>query len=76
MSAGSQADQVVDELLPDELDWSDLVVRYPKSALALAAIGGFLLGKSRGPEIVDALSEFAANRVSEGVNQYLGQKVL
>ena len=76
MSAGSSADQVVDELLPDELDWTDLVRRYPKSALALAALGGFMLGRRRGPEIVEALSEFAANRVTEGVNQYLGQKVL
>ncbi len=76
MSAGSSADQVVGELLPDDIDWTDLVVRYPKSALLLAALGGFLLGRSRGPEIVDALSEFAANRVSEGVNQYLGHKVL
>ncbi len=76
MSAGSSADQVLDELLPDELDWTDLVLRYPKSALILAALGGFLLGRSRGPEIVDALSEFAANRVTEGVNHYLGQKVL
>ena len=76
MSAGSAADQVVDELLPDELDWTDLVVRYPKSALALAALGGYLLGRSRGPEIVDALSDFAANQVTEGVNHYLGQKVL
>lgn len=76
MSAGSSADQVVGELLPDDIDWTDLVVRHPKSALLLAALGGFLLGRSRGPEIVDALSEFAANRVSEGVNQYLGHKVL
>lgn len=76
MSAGSSADQVVDELLPDDLDWTDLVLRYPKVSLALAAVGGFLLGRSRGPEIVDALSQFAADRVSDGVNQYLGQKVL
>lgn len=76
MSAGSSADQVVGELLPEELDWLDLVVRYPKTSLALAAVGGFLLGRSRGLEIVDALSNYAADRVSNGVNQYLGEKVL
>ncbi len=76
MSTGSAADQVVDELLPEELDWSDLVMRYPKSSVALAALGGFLLGRSRGSEIVEALSAFAVDRVTDGVNQYLGEKVL
>ncbi len=76
MSSGSSADEVVDELLPDELDWADLVKRYPKAALTLVAVGGFLLGRSRGAEIVEALSQFAADQVTEGVNQYLGQKVL
>ncbi len=66
----------MDELLPDELEWGDLVARYPKSALALAVLGGFLLGRSRGPEIIESLSGYAAARVSEGVNQYLGEKVL
>ncbi len=76
MSTGSSADRVVGELLPEELDWSDLVLRYPKTSLALAALGGFLLGRSRGVEIVDALSGYAADRVTDGVNQYLGEKVL
>ncbi len=76
MSPGSSADEVVDELLPDELDWVDLVQRYPKTALMVAAVGGYILGSSRGQEIVEALSEFAAGQVSEGVNHYLGQKVL
>jgi len=76
VSTGSAADQVVDELLPEELDWSDLVMRYPKTSVALAALGGFLLGRSRGAEIVEALSVFAVDRVTDGVNQYLGEKVL
>ena len=76
MSADSRADQVVDELLPEELEWTDLVRRYPKTCLALAALGGYLLGRDRGPEILDALSTFAADRVTEGVNDYLGEKVL
>ena len=76
MSPASAADRVVDELLPDELDWSDLVVRYPKISLTVAAVGGYLLGRSRGPEILESLASFATDRVAEGVNQSLGQKIL
>jgi hypothetical protein len=76
VSADLSADRVVDEILPEELDWSDLVVRYPKTSLAVVALGGFLLGRSRGKEMVLTLSAFAADRVVEGVNQYLGQEIL
>lgn len=70
------ADDLLDEILPEELDWQDLVHRYPKSALAAAALGGYLLGRSRGVEIVEALSRFASDIVSEGVNELLGREVL
>jgi hypothetical protein len=76
VSAELSADRVVDEILPEELDWSDLVVRYPKTSLAVAAVGGFLLGRSRGREMVVTIAAFAADRVVEGVNQYLGHEIL
>ncbi len=72
----SVADELLDELMPEELDWQRLVRRYPKSALLVAAAGGFLLGRGRGREIVAALAEFASEAVSESVNELLGRKVL
>lgn len=75
-ASASGADRVVEELLPEELDWVDLVKRYPKTSLLVAGIGGYVLGQSRGSKIVAALGLFAADRVAEGVNQYLGDKVL
>ncbi len=72
----SVADELLDELMPEELDWQRLVRRYPKSALLAAAAGGFLLGRGRGREIVAALAEFASEAVSESVNELLGRKVL
>ncbi len=73
---GSTADQLLDDLLPEELDWQRLVRSYPLPALALAAVGGFFLGRSRGPEIVSALAGFAADTLTESVNQLLGKEVL
>jgi len=67
---------VVDELMPEGFDWERLVREYPIPALALAAIGGFFLGRQRGPQILAALSGFAAAEVSRNVNGLLGQRVL
>ncbi len=67
---------LVDELMPEGFDWERLVREYPLPALALAAIGGFFLGRRRGPQILSALSGFAAAEVSRNINGVLGQEVL
>lgn len=72
----SPANDVVDELMPAQLDWQDLVRRYPLAALGLATLGGYVLGRHRGREILEAFSLFAADSVSEQVNSLLGKDVL
>jgi len=72
----SAADDVVDELMPSQLDWQRLVRRYPLAALGLATLGGYVLGRHRGREILEAFSLFAADSVSEQVNTLLGKEVL
>lgn len=67
---------LVEELVPDDLDWRELVREYPIPALIVAGIGGFVLGRNRGPELLSALSAFAADRVSTQVNELLGEEVL
>jgi hypothetical protein len=73
---GTGAEQLLDELLPEELDWQRLVREYPLTSLSLAAVGGFLLGRSRGRTIVVALSAFAADSLAENVNTFLGKQIL
>ncbi len=68
----SALDEVVDDLLPAELDWRRLVVTYPIPALTLAAVGGFWLGRQRGSELVAALSSFVTNEVTRNVRAVLG----
>ena len=72
----SVADEVVDEWMPAEFDWQDLVRRYPLAALGLAALGGWVLGRHRGRDILEAFANFAADTVSEQVNQTIGRDVL
>ncbi len=74
--AADPADQLVDDLTPQELDWRRLVVRYPLTALLVAGVGGYFLGRSRGPDVVTQLAAFAANQVVEHVNTELGEEVL
>ncbi|NJL29706.1 MAG: hypothetical protein HC897_18365 [Thermoanaerobaculia bacterium] len=67
------ADQIFDELLPEDLDWRRLVRNYPLPALAVAALGGFWLGRRHGPELVSAVADYARNQVSTTVNSFLGE---
>jgi hypothetical protein len=41
--------------------------------LLVAAVGGFLLGRRHGPEIVSAVSSFASAEVSRNFTQLLYQ---
>jgi hypothetical protein len=73
--AESIVGDLLDDLLPEGLDWQELVRSYPIPALALAALGGFLLGRSHGPAIVKAVSGLAAAEVAKNVSSLLGQEV-
>lgn len=68
-SGGGTAEQIVDEVLGEDVDWVSLVRRYPLLSLAVAAGAGYLLAVRHGPVILDALSDAASRRVSESVER-------
>ena len=72
----SMADDFIDQLLPERVDWRRLVREHPWPAVGLAAVGAYFLGRSRGSAVIAALSAFAANAVADGVNEALGEDVL
>ncbi len=67
------ADEVLDELLPEGVDWRHLVSRYPRSCLLVAAAGGFWLAWKRGDPIVSAVGAFAATQVGDAVKHHLAE---
>ena len=69
---GTSVEEILDELLPEELEWERLVRTYPVPAVALAAIGGFVIGLRHGPEILSAVSGFVAAEVSRNVSELIG----
>jgi hypothetical protein len=50
------ADLLLDKVIPDEIDWRDMVRRHPVVTVGAAAMVGFLLGRSKGAAIVAGLS--------------------
>ncbi|HEX6900339.1 MAG TPA: hypothetical protein VF789_11520 [Thermoanaerobaculia bacterium] len=71
---GSMVDDLIDELIPGNLDWQRLVTTYPLPALAVVALGGFYLGLRHGTEILSALSGYAASEVSRNVSHLLDRE--
>jgi hypothetical protein len=65
--APSRADELLDELMPDELDWRQLTLSYPKTALGVALVGGFLLGRNHGAGLLAALTGFAVGEVTRNL---------
>ena len=71
----SFAQQFVDELVPEEMDWEDVVSTYPLCALAVAAVAGFVIGRRSGRKIVSAFSDNAVERVTGMVSQLLDKEI-
>ena len=67
-------EEILDELIPEGVDWQRLVVRYPIPSLLIAAAGGFFIGRRHGTEIVAALSGFVSSEVSRNVDQLLSRE--
>lgn len=67
MSDENRIDEVVDDLLPTELDWRRLVRAYPIPSLAVAAAGGFMLGKRHGKFLLSAAVAYASSQVNRNI---------
>ena len=73
---GNLADELVDQLVATDVDWRDVVRAYPKTSLALAVVGGFVLGRTRGTTIVAALANHTADTLASNINEFLGDEVI
>lgn len=71
-AVGGGVEAILDEILPESLEWERLVRTYPVPALAVAAVGGFYLGLRHGTAILAAVSSYLAAEVSQNVGELLG----
>lgn len=70
--AGSLADRLLDEVLPEELQWRRLVHSYPLAAVAVAAGLGYFLGRRHGAAVLTSLSGYAMAQVTDRLGPLLG----
>lgn len=68
-------ENLIDEIVPEGLDWERLVVTYPLPAIGLVALGGFFLGFRHGSEILRALSGYVTSEVTRNIGNLMGQEV-
>ena len=61
--------RLVDGLLPEEMDWEDVVRTYPLTSVTLAAVAGFLVGSQRGRAILTTVIDSALDRVTGMVQE-------
>lgn len=64
---GDVVDELIDELLPESLDWRQLVQRYPLASAAVAAAAGFWVGRTKGALVMAALTSYVAAQFGEAV---------
>jgi hypothetical protein len=65
------AERLIDELLPEDLDWESLVRSYPVPCLLAAGAFGFVVGRNHGSAILGALVSFAGYRASQAIEEVL-----
>jgi hypothetical protein len=69
------ADDFLDLLLPERLEWRRLVATYPRISLLVAGVAGFLVARKQGPAIVGAVSSRAQKEVAGGIEAFLGESL-
>lgn len=68
-----QADEVLNEVLPDAFDWQRMVRSYPLPALTLAALGGAWVGRRHGTAVLSGVLDFGTAEASRIAGDLFGQ---
>jgi hypothetical protein len=69
------ADFLLDKVIPDEIDWRDLVRRHPMLCVGVAAGLGFLIGRSKGAAIVAGASAAVTSGVMRQLSDVLDGEI-
>lgn len=66
------ADQWIDGLIPQEIEWRHLVGKYPRISVGLALVAGYLIGRTQGKALIAAAGAVAIEEVSKLVEDSVG----
>ena len=71
----SLADELLDDLIPPDINWRRLVRRHPWPVLLFAGLGGYFIGRSQGRALVGALAGLAVAKVEDRVLGILDEEL-
>ena len=63
-------EELIDDILPERLDWRRLVRDHPIPSLLVVAAGGYYLGRKHGSAVLASLSGIAATEVGKRVSLF------
>ncbi|MDX1998555.1 MAG: hypothetical protein SF066_12630 [Thermoanaerobaculia bacterium] len=71
---------LLDEVVPEEFEWERVVINHPIASVLAVALGGYLLGRSRGSMILGSLGGLLADSLTDRVSNLVegpgrGQRV-
>lgn len=66
------ADQWIDGLVPEEIEWRQLVGKYPRISVGLALVAGYLIGRTQGKALIAAAGAVAIDEISRAVEDSVG----
>lgn len=73
MSSDSQRsveDEWVDAVVPEQLDWRDLVREYPLVSMGVVAAAGFLVGRFQGDRVLSLARDAVDQKVDQSLKSY------
>jgi hypothetical protein len=66
------ADDWIDGLIPEEIEWRHLVGKYPRISIGLALVAGYLIGRTQGKALMAAAGAVAIDEISKVVEGSVG----
>lgn len=73
MSTESQRsieDDWVDTVVPEQLDWRELVREHPLASMGVVAAAGFLIGRFQGDRILALAKDVVDQKVDQSLKSY------
>ena len=69
-SPRSIEDDWVDTVVPEELDWRQLVREHPLASMGVVAAAGFLVGRFQGDRILALAKDVVDQKVDQSLKSY------
>lgn len=71
-SAASVEDEWVDRVVPESLNWKQLVQDHPLASVGAVAFVGYIVGRYQGDRLMDIARDTVKRQVDDSIGRYAG----